>query len=189
MSTRTFARPRGRVDYVRNQSERHGNRIRGIVIHTTESHNRDGRSDVDSIHAWFDNPNSGASSHVIIDAEGHSTTCVADSKKAWTCAAYNSQTLNIELVGFAAYDAADWVRYEDGIKKAAKFGAFWSRRFDIPVRDGVCDNRYAQITERGFFTHSDFGSAGGGHTDPGKSFPMTRYLKAVRYYAKNGWVQ
>lgn len=186
---RTFARPEGRVDYVVNQSERHGARIRGVVLHTTESHNRAGRSDVDSIHAWFDNPNSDASSHVIIDREGHSTTCVADARKAWTCAAYNSWTLNIELIGFASYTADVWADYEDGIKKAAKFGAYWSRKYDIPIRDGQCDNRYAAITSPGFFTHSDFGSAGGGHTDPGKAFPMARYLRAVRYYSANGWVQ
>src|SRR5512133_3570684 len=133
MKHRTFQRPAGRVDYVRNRSSRRGAKPDHIYMHTTESENRTGRSDVDSIRAWFDNPASQASSHVIIDAEAHSTTAVPDAEKAWTEAAFNSNGLSIELVGRAAQTPRDWLKREKQLRKAAKFVAYWCKKYDIPV--------------------------------------------------------
>lgn len=176
MSKRTFARPEGRIDYVCNSSSRGGSTPIRVVLHTTESHNRRGRGDVDSIHKWFDTPAAQASSHVVIDMEGHSTTCVADSGKAWTQAAYNPSSLSIEFVGVAAGN--EWTLA--GLKKGAKFTAYWCRKYGIPVTWRV---------HHGICGHKDLGVAGGGHVDPGPKFPKRRFLALVRYYKRFGWVQ
>lgn len=176
-SRRTFARPEGRIDYVRNRSSRSGNAkpVR-VVMHTTESHNRGGRSDVDAIRDYFNNPSVQASSHVIVDMEGHSTTCVPDDEKAWTQAAYNSTSLSIEHIGTSAGN--EWTLA--GLKKSAKFTAYWCRKYDIPVKRSV---------SHGICAHSDLGAAGGNHNDPGPNFPWKRYLLLVAYYKRYGWVQ
>ena len=57
---------------VRNQSSRNGVAPRIIVLHSTESDNRDGLADLRAVAGWFDNPKAQASSHVIVDAEGNS---------------------------------------------------------------------------------------------------------------------
>jgi N-acetyl-anhydromuramyl-L-alanine amidase AmpD len=175
MSRRTFERPDGRVDLVQNRSTRHGAKPVRVVMHTTESHNRPGRSDVDSIHSWFDNPASQASSHVVIDQEAHSTTMVPDDEKAWTQMAYNSDSLSIEFIGSAAGN--EWKL--DGLKKGAKFTAYWCRKYGIPVRWSVA---------HGICGHKDLGLKGGGHVDPGPNFPRARFLALVAYYKRFGWV-
>ena len=186
---RTFARPEGRVDYVVNRSSRRTASPRIVVIHTTESHNRPGRGDVDSIHAWFDNPSSSASSHVIVDDEAHSTTCVPDEDKAWTQAAFNPVSLSIELIGWASTSRYQWLKKERQLKKAAKFTAYWCRKYGIPVQRAVVNSNSASVVKGGITGHGSLGQAGGGHTDPGDGFPWDRFLRYVSYYVKNGWVQ
>src|SRR5688572_28656701 len=96
-------KPKIVIDHqVRNQSARDaGAKVQLLVLHSTESHNRPGNEDLAAIAAWFDNPSSQASSHVVIDADGNSARLVADERKAWTCAGFNSVSLNIEQIGFA----------------------------------------------------------------------------------------
>ena len=186
---RTFARPAGRVDYVRNQSSRRGVKPTLIVLHTTESHERPGRGDVDSIHAWFDNPESQASSHVIVDEEAHTTTCVGDLEKAWTQARFNPCALSIEMIGWASTPRWRWLKRERQLKKAAKFAAYWCRKYGIPVQRAVVSQTSATVVKPGITGHASLGAAGGGHHDPGEGFPWDRFLRYVKYYRANGWVQ
>lgn len=174
---RNFSRPDGRVDPVVNQSAR-STPIQRVVIHTTESHDRPGRADVDGVHAWFDNPASQASSHVIVDADGHSTTCVPDDRKAWTQAAFNSGSLSIELVAWASTPRYKWLKRDRQLRKAAMFTAYWCRKYDIPVK---------RTAGRGICGHVDLGADGGGHHDPGPGFPWDRFFKYVREYSREGW--
>lgn len=174
---RTHNRPGGRVHLVRNRSSRNGVKPVRVVIHSTESHNRPGRGDVDSIRDYFDNPAAQASSHVVVDMEGHSTTCVPDEQKAWTQAAFNSTSLSIEFIGIAAGN--EW--RVAGLKKGAKFTAYWCKKYDIPVR------RVKSPDQSGICGHIDLGGAGGGHSDPGPNFPWVRFIGMVRYYKVRGW--
>lgn len=179
---RVFTRPEGRIALVRNRSSRRGVLPSKVVIHTTESHEREGRSDVDGIRNFFDNPAAEASSHVIIDAEAHSTTCVPDDEKAWTVGSENPYTLNIELIGWAKTPRWQWLKRTRQLKKAAKFTAYWSKKYGIPLRldkrrgmPGVCGHVHL--------------SGPGGHWDPGPGFPYDRFLRYARYYRQHGWVQ
>jgi N-acetyl-anhydromuramyl-L-alanine amidase AmpD len=161
---------------VRNKSSRGGAKIVRIVLHSTESHNRAGLSDVDSILSWFDNPGSDASSSVIVDDEAISAQCVPDSYKPWTQAFYNPGSLSIEMIGFAAQGKKDWT--DEQVEKVAKYIAYWSKKYDIPIKVS---------TSHGVCTHKMLGAAGGGHVDPGPNFPLERALDRARTLARTGW--
>lgn len=171
---------------VRNKSSRGGVKPRLIVLHTTESHNRPGNSDLESILSWFDNPSSQASSHVIVDGEGRSAQCVPDDWKAWTQSHFNSWSLSIEQIGFASTVKNVWKKsYRAQLKKVAKYIAYWSKKYDIPIRKGQTQGY--RVIKSGVVTHASLGSAGGGHHDPGRGYPFWAVLAMARYYSRRGW--
>lgn len=161
------------VANVSNQSAR-GAKPSLIVLHSTESHNRIGVSDLQANVSWFDNPSSQASSHVIVDGEGISARCVPDARKAWTQSAFNSVALSVEQIGFAAQ--AQWPDAQ--LRKTAQYVAYWSSKYGIPLE---------RSTVRGVCEHSSLGAAGGGHHDCGQNYPFDRVLTMARDYLKNGW--
>ncbi len=158
---------------VRNQSGR-SSVIRLIVLHDTEGANIKGVADLVGLGGWFDNPAAQASAHIAVDAEGNTGRYVADGRKAWHCASFNSMSLGIEQVGFATQKA--WP--EPQLRKVAKWIAYWSREYGIPI---------THSTSRGVCCHSDLGVAGGGHHDPGPAYPFAHVLKLARQYAERGW--
>ena len=164
-------------DDVVNQSDRDGATPKLIVIHTTESHNRPGTSDLESIAGWFNNPAADASSHVIVDDDGHSARCVSDDRKAWTCAEFNSVSLNIEQIGFARLPRWRWIRKWRELRETARWIARWSIKYGIPIE-------HASPTGAGVLRHSELGAAGGGHSDPGTTYPFGRVLKLARIFRK-----
>lgn len=182
----TVHRPYERVNRnVRNQSSRNGARIRLIVVHSTEGNNVP-RSvkDLESLGNWFNDPISDASSHVGVDADGYSAEYVPDSRKAWTCAFYNSVSLNIECIGRASQPAALWTpkQYE----KVAMYIAYWSDLYGIAIRKGAVsvDGR---VIRSGVVRHSDLGSLGGNHRDPGRNFDLAHVNQRARTLLRTGW--
>ena len=79
-----------------------------IVLHSTEGHNRTGVGDLRDLGNYFDNPSVQASSHVGVDAEGHSAKYVDDGEKAWTCAGFNSASLNI--LSYPSNQTGTWAK-------------------------------------------------------------------------------
>jgi len=136
------------------------------VLHTTFDprsgsvpivRDRPGIEDLKRLGAWFDDPQTEASSHVANDAEGNDARYVRDSRKAWTQAAFNSVSLSIEQI------------------------AHWHRRWDIPIRRAEVSGSI--VTRPGVATHDQLGSAGGGHHDPGKGYPVRYVLRLARSFA------
>lgn len=160
---------------VRNQSLRGTDRPDLIVVHTTESHNRPGTSDLASIAAWFDNPVSQSSSHVVVDADGTSARLVADTRKAWTQAAFNPRALSIEQIGFASTTRLGWLRQRRELRETARWIAYWSRKHDIPIVR-------IRPHRSGVIGHQGLGQAGGGHHDPGPNYPWRYVLAKARIY-------
>jgi N-acetyl-anhydromuramyl-L-alanine amidase AmpD len=183
---RTVRRPYEVVHMnVRNQSSRSGP-IRAIVLHDTESKDYPGASDLRAIGNWFDNPQAAASAHVCVDGEGHSAQYVPDARKAWHCASYNSATLGIEQIGYATFTQAVWSRnHRAQLRKVAQYIAYWSKKYDIPIRKGRGVN--GVITKKGIVTHRSLGAAGGGHHDPGLGYPQRAVFALARYYRARGW--
>lgn len=165
---------------VRNRSGRGGVRPRLIILHTTEGHNRPGRSDLDGLAGWFDNPAADASSHRGIDAEGHEYLMVPDAEKAWTSGSpWNDFSLNIEQIGFASEHKKYWIKdYHRGLLKTAETIADWSIKYGIPLkhstRSGVCQHRHV--------------SGPGGHSDCGPGYPEAYviYLARLSRWKKQG---
>lgn len=164
---------------VRNRSSRRGVKPRGIVIHTTEGHDRPGLSDLQGLGSWFDNPAASASSHVGNDQEGNDARYVPDGEKAWTCSTFNSQTLNIEQIGFAKFAESVWIASRrDQLENTAAWIAYWSQEWGIPVRRGKTLGPV--VTTPGVMTHAQLGALGGGHHDPGAGYPLDWVLNRAR---------
>ncbi len=161
-----------------NQSSRKGAKPRLIVVHSTESANVPGLSDLQGVASWLCNPASQASSHVIVDADGYSARLVADDRKAWTQAWWNPWSLSIEQVGRAAQTS--WSR--DELREAARWTARWSLLYDIPAYKGAVDVETGRIIRAGVVRHSELGARGGNHHDPGPSYPLDKMLALARFY-------
>lgn len=157
-----------------NQSSRNGVTPRLIVLHDTEGGNVPGIVDLQGLAAWFDRPAAQASSNVGVDAEGNAAQFVPDARKAWAQASYNPQSLSIEQIGFASQES--WP--EAQLRKTAKYIAFWSKKYGIPI---------VKSTSLGVAQHSDLGALGGSHKDCGPEYPFNRVLAMARDYAENGW--
>lgn len=160
-----------------NQSARTSS-ISLIVIHDTESHNREGASDLQAIGALFADSSRDASAHVCTDEDGQSARFVHDDRKAWHCVSYNSAALGIEQVGFASQGS--W--REAQVKETARWVARWSVIHGVPIRKGR--TAFGRVIRSGVVTHRSLGSAGGGHWDPGYHYPMKHMLELARRYRK-----
>lgn len=162
-----------------NRSERlPGVPINLIAIHSTESHNRPGKSDLLGVAGWFQQEIAEASCHVITDADGHSARCVDDQDKAWHIGAYNSFALGIEQIGFAAQGRAEWLASGRELNETARWIARWSIKHGIPIRHGkvVADGTTPKVLRSGVVTHGECGQVGGGHHDPGP-YPLALVLR------------
>jgi N-acetyl-anhydromuramyl-L-alanine amidase AmpD len=132
-----------------------------VVLHDTEG----GYAGAVS---WLCNPKAQASAHVVLREDGlEATQLVPYAQKAWACEAYNSQSLNLEMAGFAAkgYPAFQ-------LRVAARIVAFWCRLYKIPAR-------YSQGNRSGVTFHQDLGVIGGGHHDPGFSLAKKLWFVAL----------
>ncbi len=160
-----------------NQSSRNGVKPTIIVLHSTESPNIPGSdSDLVNVTDYLCRPDVRASSHVIVDGDGHSARLVADISKAWTQAAYNSVALSIEQIGRAGSES--WTR--DEIREAARWIARWSKLHGIPIRLGAVSG--GGVARSGVVTHKMLGQIGGGHVDPGDRYPFEAVLNLARFY-------
>lgn len=158
-----------------NYSSRVGAHPTLIVIHATAGHNRPGISDLVNLGGWFGSKSSQVSSHVATDNEGHSARFVKDSLKAWHCAGYNRMSLGIEQVA-----PGDGTEITDAMyRETARWVARWSKMHGIPIRQAAVSN--GAVRRSGVIRHSELGSIGGGHNDPGR-YDMAKMLGYARHY-------
>ena len=168
------------MENVSNQSARTDS-IKILVLHTTEGPNSKGLGDLKGIASYFDNPSVEASSTIVVDGEGFSARLMSDSAKPWTQASYNSVSLSIENIGYASTSKEDWFdKYHNQLATNAKWLAFWSDKYGIPLRKAITLSGGVQRT--GVATHSQLGQYGGGHSDPGSGYPLKYILKLARYH-------
>ena len=165
---------------VANQSVRSGY-PKILVIHTTEGPNSKGTGDLKGIASYFDRPEVEASSTIVVDGEGFSGRLMPDSSKPWTQASYNSVSLSIENIGYAATSKEDWFnKYHNQLETNAAWLAYWSDEWEIPLRRAITLS--GGVQRSGVATHKQLGQYGGGHVDPGQGFPLKYILKLARYY-------
>jgi hypothetical protein len=159
-----------------NKSSRGGAHPTLIVIHATVSHNVHGLGDLKSIGNFFARSSTQASSHVCTDNEGHSARYVRDGDKAWHCAGYNRMSLGIEQI-LPGTSGAEVTR--DLYRETARWVARWSKMYGIPIRKGAVSG--GTVTRSGVVRHSELGSIGGGHSDPGR-YDMDAMMSLARFY-------
>lgn len=153
-----------------NYSSRGGTAVRLCVVHTAE-----GSTSIESLGAYFANPNTGASSHTGIDDKVNTVgEYVPPGYKAWTQANANPYCIATELCAFASWSAAEWNAHPQMLANCAAWIAEECARFGIPVRR--LSAAEAQGGVAGVCGHNELGAAGGGHWDPGPSFPWDAVL-------------
>jgi hypothetical protein len=153
-----------------NYSSRAGAGVRLVVVHTAE-----GALTYQSLGNYFASPSSGVSSHVgIDDTPGVVGEYVARDHKAWTQGNANPYSTAAELCAFAAWTPADWAAHPVMVDNCAAWIAEECAAFGIPNRK--LSAAEAQGGAAGVCGHADLGAAGGGHWDPGPSFPWDRVL-------------
>lgn len=165
-----------------HHSSREGARIHGLVLHTTEgsdSPNGHPPQDLITLGSIFDNEE--ASSHFGVNVDGKMARYVADADKAWTVCNFNPVTLNLEQIGFAAFDKSDWIKHRHAqLHGAAEFLAYGHAHYGVPLRSGSCAG--SSITRAGVFQHKDFGISGSGHTDCGPGYPQGYVINMARLF-------
>lgn len=149
-----------RTEFVRNQSSRHGVRPQLIVLHYTVSPNVPGWADVQSVVGLFNRTSAQASSHFVIDGEGHCAYIVPIEAKAWTEAAGNPFSIGIEVI-----DNGNESTYMQpaGLARLRSVTHQIAQRTGIPLRLGAVKG--CVPTRAGIVQHKDFGLCGGGHFD------------------------
>ena len=145
---------------VRNYSSRNGRTPLLWVLHYTVSPNRPGLSDMDAVAAWFNNPRSQASSHYLIDNEGHCYLLVPESQKAWTQATFNPVSISVEVINTGREPS---YAGRAGLRKLARVISDSAARWRIPIRKGAV--RGCTVVRSGIIDHDALGQCGGGHTD------------------------
>jgi N-acetyl-anhydromuramyl-L-alanine amidase AmpD len=150
-----------------------------VVMHTMEIAER---PDAAMICArWFRSPASRVSAHYCVDA-GTVIQCVREKDIAWHARGGNTDSIGVELAGFARQTTRAW---EDAystavLGRAATLVADVCRRKRIPVRWLGADDLVAG--RRGITGHAEVSRAYGrsDHWDPGPGFPIESFLDRVR---------
>jgi len=150
-----------RTSFVNNQSSRNGVRPIWQDDHYTVSPNVPGWADVNAVVALFNRSSLQASSHFVIDAEGHCAYIVPIERKAWTQAGANPFAISYEII--ATGREAQYLPLA-GMKKLAAVQKEVSRRTGIPMRRGSTNGGCAG-GRPGIVQHKDHGICGGGHVD------------------------
>ena len=153
-----------------NYSSRGGTAVRLVVVHTAE-----GARTYPDLGAFFANPASGVSSQTgIDDTPGTVGEYVRRDMKPWTQANANPYCTATELCAFADWDNAEWQRHPNMLANCAAWIAEECAAFNIPIRK--LSAAQAQGGQAGVCGHVDLGAAGGGHWDPGPSFPWEQVI-------------
>lgn len=148
-----------------------GGTKRLIVLHTTEGFT--GPNGMYDLAHYFSGSGAGASSQVGIDNThpGVIVEMVSPSKGAWTQCNYNSVSVSAEQCGYASWSRDVWLNDKEALlRNTAAWIAEEADRFGIPITK--LSPSSAQGSGRGVCYHSDLGSVGCGHADPGSGYPV-----------------
>lgn len=140
----------------RASGSRNGSKVQRVVLHrwgvSYTSENAEAQSYKGVINEFLNTKND-ASAHIVFPGSavpGKATQMVAWNDKAWTEAAYNPSSVEIESA-----DAVWLGKDPHGLAVLARMTAFLLHKYDLPA---------VHSTKSGFCRHGDLGSAGGGHT-------------------------
>lgn len=158
---------------------RHGS-VELVVVHTMEAPEKPYTAE--SVAAWFSGKNAPqASAHYCVD-EDSVVQCVREEDTAWHAPGTNHNGVGIEHAGYARQSPAEWADTASIaiLERSARLVAGICKRWSLPVQYVSADGLKAG--QRGITTHHNATLAfrRSSHTDPGKNFPMDRYLDLIR---------
>ena len=167
---------------------RRGHSLQIIVLHSAENQELNGQA----VHLgqWFAGPTAPeASAHVMVDNK-QIVVSVDDVDTSWAVDDFplNLISKSYELTGHADQTAAEWNdAYSKGVLATAEAAVKVDlKKYKIPavhLTDAqIVAAHNGDKTIKGICTHADITRAlkvSGGHTDPGKFFPLTEFIKAV----------
>jgi hypothetical protein len=154
-----------------------GGTKRILVIHTMEGFT--GPNGAYDCAKYFQGP-VGASSQVCIDNNrGKVWEGVSRHNASWTQCNYNGAAVSCEQSGFASWSRQYWLdNRSNQLHNIADWIAEESRALGIPITDLSASQ--AQGGGRGVCYHSELGSSGCGHSDPGSGWPIDKVLEWAR---------
>lgn len=140
---------------------RNASSIKIIVLHDSEMPG--GPDYLQNLYTTLTTGEEKKSVQIGINTDGTCARYVSDLMIAYDVAAFNPQALGIEQAGYYGkpYPKAQ-------TECAAKWVAYWASKYDIPITHSIT---------HGVCMHSDLGAAGGGHIDPGPTYPFTTVLE------------
>lgn len=163
----------------RNYASASGRGMDLIVLHSAEAPEKPGKAW--AVARWFagqDAPK--ASAHYVVDS-AEIVQCVPDGDIAWAAPGANRNGIHIELVGYARQLAEDWedVYSASMLDLAGRLTAALCASYNIPPK--LVDVAGLLAGDRGVTTHAMVTAAfkKSTHTDPGSSFPLTRFIQHV----------
>jgi N-acetyl-anhydromuramyl-L-alanine amidase AmpD len=154
--------------------------IRWIVLHTMEA--AEASTTAENVARWFAGPSAPqASAHYCID-DNSIVQCVKDHDVAWHAKGGNRYGIGLEHAGYARQTAEEWADAfsQRMLALSAALSADLCRRHGIPV--AYVDAAGLLRGAHGITTHLQVTQAfkESTHTDPGRWFPMERYLELIR---------
>jgi N-acetyl-anhydromuramyl-L-alanine amidase AmpD len=156
-----------------------GRAIDVVVMHTMEIAERPDAAEICA--RWFKTEVSRVSAHYCVDADSV-IQCVREKDIAWHARGGNTNSIGVEMAGYAAQTTRDWKdRYSRAVlERASGLVADICRRRRIPVRWLVADDLVAG--RRGLTGHSEVSRAfkQSDHWDPGDGFPVEAFVDRVR---------
>jgi len=156
-----------------------GRAIGVVVIHTMEIAERLGAASACA--SWFQSPASQVSAHYCVDADT-TIQCVREEDIAWHARGGNTNSIGIELAGYAGQKPLGWSdSYSRAVvERAARLTAEVCARHGVPMRRIRAVDLVAG--RRGITGHADVSVAfhKSDHWDPGLDFPWTRFLRLTR---------
>ena len=162
-----------------NHTPARGRAIDVVVVHTMEIAERKDAAEICA--RWFARPVSHVSAHYCVDADTV-VQSVREKDIAWHARGGNTDSIGVELAGFARQTAAGWEDpYSTAVlARASVLVGDVCRRRRIPVRWLVADDLVAG--RRGITGHGEVSRAyrKSDHWDPGPGFPIERFLGLVR---------
>jgi hypothetical protein len=150
-----------------------------IVLHSTESGDAKGTSDIKGIFNFWRSQNQGLGTHLIVDGDGYSGKGARFTNITAGVLGANPSSIHIEQVGFAKWTRAQWMRRQGQLHEVAQWLAKLSDQFDIPLVHPTGNDPHRGVTGHYQYTTST-------HTDPGNGYPWDYVMKLARWYKQLG---
>jgi N-acetylmuramoyl-L-alanine amidase len=164
---RAVWRPAASCNYT-NSSRETSYDIGKIVVHVAQG-------SYSGTVSWFGNCAAQASAHYVVGRRGGVTQCVRDEDIAWHAGWWNTNTRSIGIEHAGYINNRDWFTNRM-YHASARLSAWCCKKHKIPIDRKHIIGHYQVPGCRG---------SGGGadcHTDPGRYWNWTKYVRLVRYY-------